>query len=122
MENKFELTGKLINKSDVQVINDKFSKQTFVIEFEEVNNDYKQVQTVSFEAISKKMHEALAGVELQSEVKVRFSVTGRPWNDKFFNSLKAWNIEVVQGVATSTHTNDSAHAEPTVTNDLPWDL
>jgi hypothetical protein len=89
------LTGTLKNKSTVKQVSDNFSKIDFVVTDE--NTQYPQ--HVSFQAGNQKTA-LLDNVNEGDKITVSFNLRGREWTSpqgevKYFNTLEAWKIEVV---------------------------
>jgi len=106
-----EVTGLLKAKFDTTKVSDKFSKREFVLTTEHTT---PYPQHVSFQLTQDKCS-ALDSVTVGSEIKVAFNLRGREWNGpqgiKYFNTLEAWRLEVVNktpvvepdGFASSGH-------------------
>ena len=93
-----ELTGKLIVKYDIQVVNAKFKKREFVIELsEELNGniytDYSKMQLVQNKC------DIIDRINIGDRVKVSFNVKGQRYEKdgrvSYFTSLDAWRIEKI---------------------------
>lgn len=92
------ITGRIIEIFDTQQVSDKFKKREFVIEFAK-NPKYPEM--VKFELNQDKCGQ-VDGYQGGEEVIVDFDVGGRKWVDrqgvvKYFNSLKAWKVQRVEG-------------------------
>ena len=90
------LTGTLKNKSTVKQVSDNFSKIDFVVTDE--NTQYPQ--HVSFQVGNQKTA-LLDNVNEGDKITVSFNLRGREWTSpqgevKYFNTLEAWKIEVVE--------------------------
>ena len=100
------LTGTLKNKSEVKQVSDNFSKIDFVVTDE--NTQYPQ--HVSFQVGNQKT-ELLDNVNEGDKITVSFNLRGREWTSpqgevKYFNTLEAWKIEVVEkGAGTTSQPN-----------------
>lgn len=94
----FELTGKLLEKSDVQALNDNFRKRDFVIE---VTTNFSGNQYSDFikMQLTQDRCNILDLFKTNDIVKVNFNIKGRKWekdgNTNYFNTLDAWRIEKV---------------------------
>lgn len=119
-----EITGKLKEIFDTQVVSEKFKKREFVLTTEE-NTPYPQ--QISFQVTQDKC-ELLDLRHEGEEIKVQFNLRGREWNGpqgiKYFNTLEAWRVEKIGG-ATAQIIERERQA-PTFTNnsdedtDLPF--
>ena len=92
----FELTGKLIEKCDVQQVNDKFRKREFVVETRTEVNGKEFVEQIKFQLIQDRC-ELIDMLELNENIKVSFNLKGRRWERNgqvnYFTNLDAWRIE-----------------------------
>jgi hypothetical protein len=87
-----ELQGKLIFKSEVQQVTEKFSKRDFVIE---TNEQYPQ--QIKFE-LHQDRTDLIDVYELEEIINVSFNLRGRSYTDKqgetqYSNTLQAWKIQ-----------------------------
>ena len=88
-------TGVLKMMKPVHVVNDKFQKREFV-----VTSDGDYPQHVSFQLTQDRcdmLDTAIPG----NKITVHFNLRGREWTSpqgevKYFNTLEAWKIEVVE--------------------------
>lgn len=95
MSDALTITGKLIEKLEIQTIKTKkgtdFTKQDFIVE---TSGDYPQ--PVKFTAVKENVMSKLNSVALGSEVEVSFNVRGfrGEKNGKVFyiNDLQAWRV------------------------------
>ncbi len=126
----FEISGKLIEKYDLQVISDRFKKREFVIEIKESTpNGFEYVETIKFQLTQDKC-DSLDSVNLSDDITVHFNIKGKRWEKNgqvnYFNNLDAWRIEkrVAGQSATpqtaSTQTKDIPPPELDETDDLPF--
>lgn len=95
MSNTLTFTGTLKNKSAVKQVSDNFSKIDFVVTSE---GDYPQ--HVSFQAGNQKT-QLIDSVNVGDKITVSFNLRGREWTSpqgelKYFNTLEAWKIDVVE--------------------------
>jgi hypothetical protein len=94
----FELSGKVVEKYDIQQMNDSFRKRDFVIE---VTTNYSGNQFSDFIKfqLTQDRCSILDMINLNEYVKVNFNIKGRRWekegNVSYFNSLDAWRIEKI---------------------------
>ena len=87
-----ELQGKLIFKSEVQQVTEKFSKRDFVVE---TNEQFPQ--QVKFE-LHQDRTDLIDVYELEETINVSFNLRGRSYTDKqgetqYSNTLQAWKIQ-----------------------------
>jgi len=126
------LTGTLKNKSEVKQVSDNFSKIDFVVTDE--NTQYPQ--HVSFQVGNQKTS-LLDNVNEGDKITVSFNLRGREWTSpqgevKYFNTLEAWKIEVVEkGAGTTSQPNsefdeytskavNAVVTNPAASSDLPF--
>ena len=92
----FELTGKLIEKLDIQQITDSFQKREFVVEKTENANGRDFVETIKFQ-LTQDRCDLIEKFQLNTDIKVQFNIKGRKWekngNVSYFTNLEAWRIE-----------------------------
>jgi uncharacterized lipoprotein len=122
----FELTGKLIEKYNVQQVSDKFRKREFVIEKSENTNGMVFTDYVKFQ-LSQDRCNLIDNVSLKEEIKVTFNVKGNRWEKdgkvSYFVNLEAWKVEKLQKTqampeAPEFNANDIPPEE--ATDDLPF--
>lgn len=87
-----ELTGRLIYKSEVQQISEKFCKVDFVIE-----TDEQYSQKVKFELHQDRV-DIIDPYKIGELLNVSFNLKGREFTDKngetqYSNTLQAWKIQ-----------------------------
>ena len=87
-----ELTGRLIYKSEVQQISEKFFKVDFVLE-----TDEQYSQKVKFELHQDRV-DLIHPYKIGELVNVSFNLKGREFTDKngetqYSNTLQAWKIQ-----------------------------
>lgn len=92
----FELSGKLIEKFDIQQITDKFQKREFVVEKTESANGREFTETIKFQ-LTQDRCDLIEKFQLNSDIKIHFNIKGRKWekngNISYFTNLEAWRIE-----------------------------
>jgi hypothetical protein len=87
-----KITGKIIVKSDLIVVSDKFRKIEFVVETEEQYAQKLQIQ------VTQDKCDMLQYYRVGDEVEVNVNIKGREWlnpatgETKYFLSLDAWSI------------------------------
>lgn len=124
-----EVTGIIKVKYDTNVVSERFKKRDFVLTVEP-GSPYPQ--HVSFQVVQDKVS-MLDSFNVGDEVKVLFNLKGREWTSpqgeiKYFNTIDAWKIELVQNSAQPTFNEPVASNPKTkqlVTNnsddsDLPF--
>lgn len=119
-----KVTAKLLEIKETQQVSDSFQKRSFVVEYAE-NPQYPEY--VSFELIQDKCS-LLDSFQPGQEVEVSFNLKGRKWvnpegETRYFNSLQAWRIDVVQpGSQGANATTSSQSPTPAVNeeDDLPF--
>ena len=87
------ISGKIIEISDIVQIKETFQKREFVVEYA---NNPKYPEFIKFEAVQDKCA-LLDEFQVGQEVSVEFDLRGRKWTDregkvKYFNSLQAWRL------------------------------
>lgn len=87
-----QVAGKLIVVNPTQVVSEKFSKRTFVVETAD-----QYPQSIEFQLTQDKCS-LLDAFQVGQQVDVRFNLRGREWTSpagetKYFNTLEAWKIE-----------------------------
>ena len=99
-----QVAGKLVVINATQVVSEKFSKRTFVVE-----TDEKFPQQIEFQLTQDKC-DYLDQYKLGEQVNVSLNIRGRSWTNpqgetKYFNTLEAWKIERV-GATPEPHIAD----------------
>lgn len=89
-----QVAGKLVVINATQVVSDKFSKRTFVVE---TLDQYPQ--SIEFQLTQDKC-DYLDWYKVGDQVNVSLNIRGRKWDSpggetKYFNTLEAWKIEKV---------------------------
>lgn len=98
-------SGTIVVLNETEVISDKFSKRSFVIND---NTDYPQ--EVQFE-FHKDKCDHLNSFRVGDDVQVSFNLNGRSWTNpkgetKYFNTLQAWKIEYLNPKVNESFEND----------------
>ena len=116
----FELTGKIIEKSNTVQVSDKFKKREFVIEKVENNGGMVFTDTIKFQLTQDRCN-LIDNVNEGEDVKVQFNIRGNKWEKEgkvsYFTNLDAWRIEKVQSMAAPS-TNDTP---PPSSDDVPFE-
>ncbi len=91
----FDISGKLIEKYDVQQVTDSFKKREFVIEVANPNNS-EWNDFIKFQSVQDRVS-LIEPFKIGDEIKVGFNIKGRKWEKEgkvnFFSNLEAWRIE-----------------------------
>lgn len=92
-----QVKGTIKVKGHTIQVSDKFSKREFVVTV--VENDPKYAQHISIQ-LSQDKCDLLNNINVGDEVEVSINLKGREWTDtkgevKYFNTLEAWKIDVV---------------------------
>ena len=109
-----QVAGKLIVVNPTQVVSEKFSKRTFVVETAD-----QYPQQIEFQLTQDKC-DYLDAYKVGEQVNVSINIRGRAWTNtqgetKYFNTLEAWKIEKVGNAPVM---NPNAPNEEK--DDLPW--
>jgi hypothetical protein len=91
-----EITGKLVEKYDTQVVNDRFRKREFVIEVTEEVNGSAFTNYAKMQLVQNKT-DIIDRFQLGDTLRVNFSIKGnryeRDGKVSYFSNLDAWRIE-----------------------------
>ena len=109
--NDYKVKGLIKVIGDTVQVTEKFSKREVVITVE----DGKYPQHISLQATGDKTA-LLDGCRVGEEVEASFNLRGREWQDKHFNSLELWKIEVTAPAAAVA----PAHVPDQPGDDLPF--
>jgi len=125
MSDALTITGKLIEKLEIQTIKTKkgtdFTKQEFIVE---TSGDYPQ--PVKFTAVKENVMSRLNSVALGSEVEVSFNVRGfrGEKNGKVFyiNDLQAWRVYTKEQNTDKMEYDFEITTDPVIqqSDDLPF--
>jgi hypothetical protein len=118
--NTMDITGILKVKEEAQQVSDKFRKREFVL----TDNSSQYPQHISFQLTQDKCN-LIDAIAVGSEIKVHFNLRGREWTSpkgevKYFNTLEAWRIEVVQNLQVDTGNTGQSNPGPAQEDDLPF--
>jgi hypothetical protein len=110
----YELTGKLIIKSDTVQKSESFKTREFVVEKTDDINGKLISNYIKFQAVQDKTN-IVDRFNVGDEVKVHFNIRGTKWDKdgrtSYFTNLDAWRIEqILQPGKVSQSEND--HPEP----------
>ena len=99
--NDYKVKGLIKVIGETVQVTEKFSKREVVITVE----DGKFPQYISLQATGERIY-ILDSCKVGDEVEASFNLRGREWQDKHFNSLELWKIEVLTAAAVATHVPD----------------
>jgi len=91
-----EITGRIIERGEIEVISDRFSKREVVVETDG-NDEGKYQQQIPIEFINKSI-DRVEGFPVGSRVTVSIEIRGRRWDKKdgthkYFVSISGWRIQ-----------------------------
>ncbi len=108
----YEISGTIKKIFDTQTFPSGFSKREFVVTTE----DGKFPQDIKLECLKEKAS-LLEEVAEGQAVKVRFDITGREYNGRYFVNLNAWRLEPGDGKADPANTESRGKAKDPVPED-----
>ncbi len=124
----FEITGKLIEKFDIQTVSDKFRKREFVIEYRE-NPTSSFSEMLKFQ-LTQDRCALVDAYTIGQEVRVWFNLRGRRWEKdgsvNYFTNLEAWRMENIAAAAQTSPAGELPDSRQSdtfrdeTTNDLPF--
>jgi hypothetical protein len=123
----FEITGKLIEKYEIQNVSDKFKKREFVIEYRD-NPNMSFSEMLKFQ-LTQDRCSLLDAYVIGQDIKVSFNLRGRRWekdgNVNYFTNLEAWKVENASGNVPNPETslpeiNNLPNLAEDASNDLPF--
>lgn len=94
--NDYKLNGLIKVIGQTVQVTDKFSKRELVITID----DGKYPQHISLQATGDRTS-LLDGCKVGEEIEVSFNLRGREWQDKHFNSLEIWKVDVLTAAAVA---------------------
>jgi single-strand DNA-binding protein len=109
--NDYKVKGLIKVIGETVQVTEKFSKRELVITVE----DAKYPQHITLQATGDRVS-LLDGYKVGEEVKASFNLRGREWQDKHFNSLELWEIDLLTPAAAVA----PAHVPDNPTDDLPF--
>jgi len=120
----YNISGKLLEISDIQQISEKFKKREFVIESERViNPEMVFTDYVKFQLTQNKVS-LIETFQVDQMIDVSFDIRGNKWEKngevKYFVNLEAWKIEHVQAAEPSIPV-EAAASGPVQQNAPPGD-
>ncbi len=99
-----EITGKLVEKYDTQVVNDRFRKREFVIEVTEEVNGSSFTNYAKMQLVQNKT-DIIDRFNIGDPLRVNFSIKGnryeRDGKVSYFSNLDAWRIEKADAAANN---------------------
>ena len=120
-----QITGKLIEKYDVQQVSEKFKKREFVMEVYEEYNGQTYTNFAKLQLVQAKC-DIIDRYNIGDSVTVSFNVKGNKWEKdgkiNYITNLDCWRIEAAQGSgsaappATATATVHANKQTPTSFN------
>ena len=109
-----EFTGKIIAilppRGGVSRNGNEWKSQEYVIE----NHD-QYPRKMCFDVFGGEKIEQF-NIQMGEELTVSFDIDARQWQDRWFNSIRAWKVERVK---TATPTNQEASFPPPAPTDIP---
>jgi hypothetical protein len=115
------VTGKLLHIGDVEVVSDKFSKRTIVLDLSEEYNGTRYDNPVPFVLTQKKL-DLSKGFSVGQEVTLQFNLKGRRWEKdgkvSWFGSNEVWRMEAA-GSNNNANNNSGNQAAPAYSNNAP---
>ena len=116
-----DFTGKIIfalpAKSGLKENGESWKSQEFVIE----NTEGQYPKKMCFNVFGDDKIKSF-DIKLGEELKVSFDIYAKQWQDRWFNSINAWKVEMVGATATNStqsNTNTATSNEP-VSDSLPF--
>jgi hypothetical protein len=93
---QYELTGRLVFKTETIQRTEKFAVREFVVEVTEQGKDKTYSQLIKIQATNERTA-VLDDINIGAEVKVHFNLRGSKWEKdgktSYFTNLDAWKIE-----------------------------
>jgi|TARA_R110000868_G_scaffold203497_3_gene451356 hypothetical protein len=111
----FKMTGTLTVIGETVQVSDKFAKREFVIN----DGEKEYPQDIMFQLVQDKVTN-IDKFGVGQEIEVSFNMRGRKWTspqgqDKYFNSLDAWRVELV-----SNNKTEEVPDKEEVEDDMPF--
>lgn len=110
----YELTGKLLVKSETVQRSESFKVREFVVEKTEEFNGRVISNYIKFQCVQDRTN-IIDKVAVGHEIKVHFNIKGTRWDKdgktSYFTNLDAWRIEQVLSPGSDT-SSDDGHLEP----------
>jgi hypothetical protein len=116
----YELTGRLVFKTETQQRSEKFKNRDFVVEVTEQGKDKTYSQLIKLQATNERTA-VLDDLNTGDEIKVHFNLRGSKWEKdgktSYFTNLDAWKIEKLSAKKEEFITEAEVVEDPT---DLPF--
>lgn len=114
---QYEFIGTVKKIGEEQTFSSGFSKRELVV----TSEDDRYPQDVMFE-----FHRDKAGlldtVNEADRIKVTFDILGREYNGRYFNNLKAWKIETMDGDGEATPASQTTSDSEPPQVEMPSDI
>lgn len=121
----FEITGKLITKSDTMQKSATFKTREFVIEKTEDIGGRVITNFIKFQCVQDRTT-MLDRFNIGDEVKVSFNIKGTKWvkdgRENYITNLDAWRMESVKLSQDSNASNTDTFTPPAFTDNASDDL
>lgn len=115
-----QITGKLIEKYDVQQVSEKFKKREFVLEVYEEYNGQTYTNFAKMQLVQAKC-DIIDRFNIGDSITVSFNVKGNKWEKdgkvSYITSLDAWKVELVSAAAPTATSNNGQIPDP---NEVPF--
>ena len=106
-----EITGKLIEKYDTQVVSDRFKKREFVLELVEEVNGSPYTNYAKMQLVQNKC-EILDRFNTGDTLRVNFNIKGNRYEKdgrtSYFSNLDAWRLEKADAAAAGSNGGNNA--------------
>jgi hypothetical protein len=107
-----EITGKLIEKYDTQVVSDRFKKREFVLELVEEVNGSPYTNYAKMQLVQNKC-DILDRFNVGDTLRVNFNIKGNRYEKEgrtsYFSNLDAWRLEKADAAAQGGNAGGQAN-------------